>query len=139
MLAHGGQVAANGAKGAGSLLAAEGAGDFLLDLDYAQIALGLMVGERHRQITQERQHLFDSAEQCIKQIFRGTRPFAARPDGFGVRLRGSQGQMPGKPLPEHLKILEHEGISLGLQNGFGSLYQGLTVKGSSAHLDGNGK
>lgn len=42
--------------GRGALVAAEGARHLLLDLDHAQIALGLVVGERHAQIGQEGQH-----------------------------------------------------------------------------------
>ena len=68
LLAQGGQVAANAAKGAGSGLAAKGAGDFLLHLDHAHIAFGLIVVKGDHQAMQEGQHGLLVGEQAIQQV-----------------------------------------------------------------------
>ena len=62
LLTHAGQIAANHAKGRCSLFAAEGARNLLLNFDHAQIALSLIVGEWDREIIQEGQDVFRSAQ-----------------------------------------------------------------------------
>lgn len=63
-----GEIAANTAKGSGSLFTAEGAGDFLLDLDHPQIPFGQIVVKGGMQIQQESQHLRFAGEQAIQKI-----------------------------------------------------------------------
>src|SRR6266436_8327631 len=68
LLVHSRKVAADAAKGRGPIIAAEGASHFLLNLDHAQIAFGLIVGKGDGQVIQEGQHLMSSMQQRIQQI-----------------------------------------------------------------------
>src|SRR5260370_42563218 len=47
---------------------AEAAGDFLLDLEHAQVTFGLVVVERDRQIVEEGQHLILAQPQALQEI-----------------------------------------------------------------------
>ena len=57
LFAQGGQVAADAAKDRPPLVRTETAGNFLLHLDHAQVAFGLIIVERHGEVVQESQDL----------------------------------------------------------------------------------
>ena len=68
LLAHGGEIAANTAKGRQSPFTAKRARDLLLHFDHPQITLRLIVGERDRQIIQKCQDLLSPSHQVIEQV-----------------------------------------------------------------------
>ena len=68
VLAEGGEVAADAAEGLDAFLAAEATRDLLLQLDQAQIALGLVVVERHAKVEGEAQHVSGPATQPAGQV-----------------------------------------------------------------------
>src|SRR6266702_5190778 len=72
------QITANASKGLSESLAAEAAGDFLLDLDHAKISLGQIIVKIHTKILQEVQNSFLMFPQTIEQIARVTL-FASTP------------------------------------------------------------
>ena len=72
------QITANASKGLSESLAAEAAGDFLLQLDHAKISLGQIIVKIHPQILQEGEDGFLLFAQAIQQIARVTL-FASTP------------------------------------------------------------
>ena len=57
LLAQRRKIAADATKASEPLISAKATGDFLLDLDHAQIAFGLIVAKWHGKIQQKGQHL----------------------------------------------------------------------------------
>ncbi len=87
LLAQGREIASDATKGSSAEPGAEAAGDLLLHFDHADIALGLTVVKRHRQVVQERQHGILVGGQAIEQIA-GRRLFASSPSApFRWRIR----------------------------------------------------
>lgn len=90
MVAQGGEVPAEAREGGSAVWAAEAPGDLLLDLQHAQVALGLVVVERHPQIADEGEHGVAVGGQPIQQVLRlGLLPPAPLPPpgGGGGRVR----------------------------------------------------
>ena len=70
LLAQGREIASDAAKGHRASLRAETAGDLLLDLHHANIALRKAIVERHGEVVQEQQHRLLVRGQAIQQIAR---------------------------------------------------------------------
>src|SRR5438445_12622716 len=70
LLAQGREIAADAAEGHRSRRRAETAGDLLLDLDHADIALRQAIVEGHREVVQEAQHRLQVLGEAIQQIAR---------------------------------------------------------------------
>ena len=70
MFAGGGEVAADAGEVFRALHGAEAAGDFLAHLEHADIAFGLVVGERRAQVVQEGQHGGLVAFEAVQEILR---------------------------------------------------------------------
>ena len=68
LLANRGDVAADAAEGAGTLLSAEAAGDLLLHLEHADILLGQIIVERHPKVVHEAQRLTTILSQTGQQV-----------------------------------------------------------------------
>src|SRR5579875_1985348 len=68
LLAQGGKVATNAAKGLSSSLAAKTPRNLLLHLDHAEIALGLVVIKRHGKVDGKAQHRIAVEGQPVQQI-----------------------------------------------------------------------
>ena len=68
LLAHRGEIASNASKKAGSIVTAEGPGDFLLHVDHAKLSLGKVVVKRDSQIRHEGQYGVLMLAQAIQQI-----------------------------------------------------------------------
>src|SRR5258708_142069 len=71
LFAHRGEIAADDAKGSGSLGTAKRPGNLLLNFDHSQIPLREIIAKRHRKIIQETEHLFCPRQKSIEQIFGG--------------------------------------------------------------------
>lgn len=94
------KIATNAAKRGKPLLGAKTAGDFLLDLEHAQIAFCLIVAERHGEIDQERQHLPFVLQKPIQQIARRML-FGMSPVHFLDGSRGRIGLIARRQDPVH--------------------------------------
>ena len=90
LFAQRGQIAANARKGFRSRHAAEAAGDLLLHLDHAQIALRQIVIKIHAEVFQEAQDRLLVFAQPIQQIAGGTlfaAPACARGRQWRMRMQ----------------------------------------------------
>jgi hypothetical protein len=101
LLAHGGAVTTNAAKGSCPLLAAKGARNLLLHFAHPQITLRLMVGAGHPQIFYKRQHVLGSPQQVIQHVL-GRTLLASSPSLWQVWW--GWGCLGGKADCEHLEI-----------------------------------
>src|SRR6266581_3913165 len=68
LLAQGREIATDAAESLSESLRAETAGDLLLDLHHAEIALGQAIVERHGEVVQEQQHPLLVLRKAIEQI-----------------------------------------------------------------------
>ncbi len=84
LLAHGGEIAADAAEGARALRAAEGAGDLLLHLDHADVALGLVVVEGDGGVVHESEHRALMGGEAVEEVL-GLTLLAASPAARVVR------------------------------------------------------
>ncbi len=71
LLAQGGEVGADGAERVETVLAAEAARDFLLELGHADVALGLVIRKWHPMIGNKAPDLVGMLFQTRQQIERG--------------------------------------------------------------------
>ena len=68
LLMEGREVGADGREALDPGVGAEGAGDLLLELGHAHIALGLVVIEGHAQVGDEAQHLLALLAQALDEV-----------------------------------------------------------------------
>ena len=68
ILASGGDVGTNGTESLGTSLSAEGAGDFLFELDHAHIPLGLVVVKRDAEIVHKCEYLGFVGLEAVEEI-----------------------------------------------------------------------
>jgi site-specific DNA recombinase len=121
------QLAAQPTKGFGARHRAEGARDFLLDFEHAQIPLGLVVVEGDREILEEGQDLVLSHPKAFEQLARGRLLEASTLVGASLRRWiGSQ------PSRQERLIADEEGGALRL--GQALLPAGARLRDGGLHL-----
>ena len=129
LLAHGGQVAAQGGGLLGSRPTAKAAGDFLLNLKHAEVALSQVIVKGHVEIIEERQHLLALCIEALGQIacfgLFGAPPLTAAWPTVGRNWIGRKGGVEdaligvGKVLAVNRCEGRQAGMTCGRDGGFG--------------------